>query len=124
MTHDASFVEPRSSRDNVASSIASSEAPHGDVVSSITAMASEPPQPVPVEDLLLRDINHRRSNDLRHAIGLLTMRGQRSTIAEVRQALTKAVERISTLSRTGIVMYRDEQLSLDAALQRILRGAA
>ena len=119
MTHDASFVETRSSRDNVASRIASSEAPHGDGVSSITAMASEPPQPVPVEDLLLRETNHRRSNDLRHAIVLLTMRGQRSTIADVRQALTKAVERISTLSRTGILMYRDEQLSLYTALQRI-----
>ena len=119
MIHDASFVGARQSRDNVASSIASSEAPHGDVVSSITAMASEPPQPVPVEDLLLRETNHRWSNDLQLVIGLLALQSKRSTSSEVRRALTDAMERISTLSRTRRAMWRGQQHTLDTALQQI-----
>ena len=50
MIDDASFGEARQSRDDVASSIASSAAPQS---------ASDPPQPVPGEDLLLRETTHR-----------------------------------------------------------------
>ena len=45
-------------------------------------------------ELLLRETNHRCSNDLQLVVSLLALQSQRATSPEARQALTDAMERV------------------------------
>lgn len=89
------------------------------MVSSVSTSPSEPLQSVPGEDLLLRETNHRWSNDLQLMVGLLALQSKRATNGEVRQALAEAMERISILSRTRKAMSGEQPHSLDTALRHV-----
>lgn len=83
------------------------------------AALSDPRQYPLSEELLVRETNHRWSNDLQLVIGLLALQGRRAHNAEVRRALTDAMERVSVVSRARIAMYTEKQQSLSAALTRV-----
>lgn len=70
-------------------------------------------------DLLLRETNHRCSNDLQLVIGLLSLQSQRVTSPEARQALHDAMERVSVLARARSTLHGGQQLSMEAALRQV-----
>jgi two-component sensor histidine kinase len=70
-------------------------------------------------DLLLRETNHRCSNDLQLVVSLLALQSQRATNPEARQALTDAMERVSVLARARSTMHGDRHPSLAAALRQV-----
>lgn len=70
-------------------------------------------------DLLLRETNHRCSNDLQLVVGLLSLQSQRVTSAEARQALTDAVERVTILARARSTVHADQKPSIEAALRQV-----
>jgi two-component sensor histidine kinase len=78
-----------------------------------------PQQPLQGDDLLLRETNHRCTNDLQLVVSLLTLQSRRASSPEVRQALTDAMERVSILSRARSAMYRERPQSLEAALRQV-----
>jgi len=65
-------------------------------------------------DLLLRETNHRCSNDLQLVVSLLALQSQRVTNSEARQALTDAMERVSILARARSTMHSDQKPSIEA----------
>ena len=73
----------------------------------------------PNEDLLLREITHRCSNDLQMVVGLLSMQSRRMQSEEARIALTDAMERVSILARSRAMLQRNERLTLEAALLQV-----
>jgi len=70
-------------------------------------------------DLLLRETNHRCSNDLQLVVSLLALQSQRVTNPEARQALTDAMERVSILARARSTMHGDQKPSIEAALRQV-----
>ena len=70
-------------------------------------------------DLLLRETNHRCSNDLQLVVSLLGLQSRRAANPEVSQALTDAMERVSILARARSAMHRERQPSLEAALRQV-----
>lgn len=70
-------------------------------------------------DLLLRETNHRCSNDLQLVVSLLALQSQRATNPEARQALTDAMERVSILARARSTMHADQHPSMEAALRQV-----
>lgn len=70
------------------------------------------------DDLLLRETNHRCSNDLQLVVSLLALQSRRAGTPEVRQALGDAMERVSILARSRSMMH-DGQQSLDTALRQV-----
>jgi len=70
-------------------------------------------------DLLLRETNHRCSNDLQLVVSLLSLQSQRATSLEARQALTDAMERVAVLARARTPARADHQPSLKAALRQV-----
>ena len=79
---------------------------------------SERPPP-PDEDLLLRELSHRCSNDLQMVVGLLAMQSRRVQSEEARIALTDATERVAVLARSRAMLQRKEPLTLESALQQV-----
>lgn len=71
------------------------------------------------DDLLLRETNHRCSNDLQLVVSLLGLQSRRASSAEVRQALADARDRVSILARARSAMHRDRPPSLEAALLQV-----
>lgn len=71
------------------------------------------------DDLLLRETNHRCSNDLQLVIGLLALQSKRAANPEVRHALDDAVERVSVLARARRGLYDEGPQELNAALQQV-----
>ena len=76
-------------------------------------------QPAQGDDLLLRETNHRASNDLQLVVSLLGLQSRRAASPEVRQALSDAMERVSILARSRSAMHRERQVSLEAALRQV-----
>jgi len=70
-------------------------------------------------ELLLRETNHRCSNDLQLVVSLLALQSQRATNSEARQALTDAMERVSILARARGIMHDDQKPSIAAALRQV-----
>jgi len=70
-------------------------------------------------DLLLRETNHRCSNDLQLVVSLLALQSRRAANPEVRQALTDATERVAILARARRTMQRERPPSLETALRQI-----
>lgn len=70
-------------------------------------------------ELLLRETNHRCSNDLQLVVSLLALQSQRATNPEARQALTDAMERVSVLARARSTMHGDRHPSIEAALRQV-----
>jgi two-component sensor histidine kinase len=75
--------------------------------------------PVQGDDLLLRETNHRSSNDLQMVVGLLGLQSRRAPTPEVRQALTDAGERVAVLARARRALHADQRPSLDGALRQV-----
>jgi two-component sensor histidine kinase len=71
------------------------------------------------DDLLLRETNHRCSNDLQLVVGLLGLQSRRATSPEARAALADAAERVAVVASTRAAMHRERQPTLTAALQRV-----
>lgn len=101
------------------SAVASSVKNSGDVMNSMANGLSGRRQPEQDNDLLLRETNHRCSNDLQLIVSLLAIQSRRSTNPEVRQALTDAMERVSILTRARRMMQQERQPSLEAALRQV-----
>ncbi len=70
-------------------------------------------------DLLLRETNHRCSNDLQLVVGLLSLQCQRVTSPEARQALTDTVERVTILARARSTIDGDQKPSIEVALRQV-----
>jgi two-component sensor histidine kinase len=71
------------------------------------------------DDLLLRETNHRCSNDLQLVVSLLALQSRRAISAETREALTDAMERVSILARSRAALNHQAQHSLGAALRQV-----
>ena len=71
------------------------------------------------DDLLLRETNHRCSNDLQMVVSLLALQARRATNFEAEQALTDAMERVAILSRARAALHRDRHPSLSSALRQV-----
>ena len=68
------------------------------------------------DDLLLRETNHRCSNDLQLVVSLLALQSRRAASVETREALSDAMERVSVLARSRAALNHQSQHSLGAAL--------
>ena len=68
-------------------------------------------------DLLLRETNHRCSNDLQLVVSLLRLQARRASTPEVREILQDAVERVFILSHARKAMIH--QASLESALRQV-----
>jgi len=75
--------------------------------------------PLAADDLLLRETNHRCSNDLQLVVSLLALQSQRVKSAEAREALTDAMERVSVLARSRAALHQQVQHGLGAALRQV-----
>ena len=73
----------------------------------------------PDDDLLLRETNHRCSNDLQMVVSLLALQSGRAKSDETRQALTDAMERVSVLARSRAALQHQKHLTLEAALRQV-----
>lgn len=82
-------------------------------------LVREAPRHSQDNDLLLRETNHRCSNDLQLVVSLLALQSQRATNPEARQALTDAMERVSILARARSTMHNDRHPSIEAALRQV-----
>lgn len=71
------------------------------------------------DDLLLRETNHRCSNDLQLIVSLLWLQSRRATNDETRQVLGDVAQRVAVVARARAVLNQDRQLSLDAALLQV-----
>ena len=118
MKQTPSLVRPWQSRGDVTSGGPASSIWIVDMAGCVTTTSSEPRQRAPGEDLLLREMNHRWSNDLQLVVGLLALQGKRAANSEVRQALRDAMERVSILSRARSAMF-EQQHSLETALRQV-----
>jgi two-component sensor histidine kinase len=118
MTQTPSLVRPCQSHKDVASS-RSASVRVGEVASSVASASSEQDQRAPDEHLLLRETNHRWSNDFQLVVGLLALQCRRAANPEVRQALTDTIERVLILLRARIDIHRGQQHSLEMALRKV-----
>ena len=71
------------------------------------------------DDLLLRETNHRCSNDLQLIVSLLGLQSRRAANPEVRQALSDAMDRVAVLARSRSALHRERPPSLTAALRDV-----
>ena len=73
----------------------------------------------PEAELLLRETNHRCSNDLQLVVSLLALQSRKAESAETRQALTDAMERVGVLARARASLSQERQSTLEAALRQV-----
>src|ERR1700710_3311831 len=71
------------------------------------------------DDLLLRETNHRCSNDLQLVVSLLALQSRRTDSVDARQALTDAKERVSILARSRAALHQQVHHDLGAALRQV-----
>ena len=71
------------------------------------------------DDLLLRETNHRCSNDLQLVVSLPGLQSRRAATPKVRQALADAMERVAILARARNALYRERPPSLEVALRQV-----
>lgn len=74
---------------------------------------------MPDADLLLRETNHRCSNDLQMVVSLLALESRRTINTEVRDALANAMERVGVLARSRAALSHQVQHSLGAAFLQV-----
>ena len=89
------------------------------MATNLMSEVQSPSQTAPNEDLLLRELTHRCSNDLQMVVGLLSMQSKRMQCDEARVALTDAMERVAVLARSRAMLQRNERLTLEAALLQV-----
>ena len=89
-------------------------------MASASQNTSAPTRSPPLsDDLLLRETQHRCSNDLQLVVSLLALQSRRVAGAEAREALTDAMERVSVLARARSTFQHQAQHSLEAALRQV-----
>ena len=88
-------------------------------VDPMTMIATPDLNPARCNDLLLRETNHRASNDLQLVVSLLRLQSRRAASLEVRQAFTDAIDRVSILARARTTLQGSRQSSLAAALEQV-----
>jgi two-component sensor histidine kinase len=71
------------------------------VASNTIAQSPAARQPAQSDDLLLRETNHRCSNDLQLVVSLLSLQSRRANSDETRQALADAMERVAVLAASA-----------------------
>jgi two-component sensor histidine kinase len=72
-------------------------------------------------DLLLRETNHRCSNDLQLVVGLLSLQSRNSKSDEVRAAMGDAMQRVAVLARARSALS-DDAHSLESALREVCKA--
>lgn len=85
-------------------------------VSTMSPAVRPAPQ---IDDLLLRETNHRCSNDLQLVVSLLALQSRRAVSGEAREALADAMERVTVLARARSALHRERASSLEAAVQKV-----
>jgi two-component sensor histidine kinase len=75
--------------------------------------------PIQGDDLLLRETNHRCSNDLQLVISLLALQSRRAANPEVREALADAMERVSVLAHARHALHQERPATLEVALRQV-----
>ena len=71
------------------------------------------------EGLLLRETNHRCSNDLQLVVSLLALQSLRVENAEAREALSDAMERVAVLARSRAALLQTRRPTLEVALRQV-----
>lgn len=71
------------------------------------------------DNLLLRESDHRCSNDLQLVVSLLELQARRAVSPSARQALKDATMRVGILARARGAIHRGGELSLATALRQI-----
>ncbi len=89
------------------------------MASSVSTLTPGNRQPAHGDDLLLRETNHRCSNDLQMVVSLLALQSRRAETPEARQALTDVMERVSILARARSALSQDRQPSIGGALRQV-----
>ncbi len=69
-------------------------------------------------DLLLREINHRCSNDLQLVVSLLSLQSRRAATPESREALEDAAQRVAILAEARSMLQHQDEDSLETALRK------
>lgn len=72
-----------------------------------------------LRDLLLRETNHRCTNDLQLVVSLLALQGSKALSAETRVALRQAQERVSILARSRRTLQSHNDLTLENTLHQV-----
>lgn len=89
------------------------------MTSNLATASSGPRQPPQGDDLLLRETNHRCSNDLQLVVSLLSLQSRRATSPEARDALADATSRVAVLARARAELNQKRQASLQTALRQV-----
>lgn len=89
------------------------------MASNPATTSSGPRQPPQSDDLLLRETNHRCSNDLQLVVSLLSLQSRRATSPEAREALADATSRVAVLARARAELSQRRQPSLQSALRQV-----
>lgn len=71
------------------------------------------------DDLLLRETNHRCSNDLQLVVSLLALQSRRAGNPEVSRALDDAMKRVAVLARARSILHDATPRSLASALHEV-----
>lgn len=74
---------------------------------------------VAADDLLLRETEHRCSNDLQLVVSLLALQSRQARGDEARQALGDAMERVAILARSRAALNRQRQQTVEEALSKV-----
>lgn len=91
---------------------------HRDAAKPINAAQVTRPETA-ASDLLLRETNHRCSNDLQLVVSLLALQSRRAATPEARDALADAMQRVTILAGAQSTIQRPEQDSLETALRKV-----
>jgi two-component sensor histidine kinase len=91
----------------------------GPVASNRSPTAPSDRHPAQDDDLLLRETNHRCSNDLQLVVSLLALQSRRAANPEVRGALTDAMERVSVLAHARRTLHQEQPATLELALRQV-----
>jgi len=89
------------------------------MTSSMSIMAPTLRMAAQGDDLLLRETNHRCTNDLQLVVSLLALQSKRAATVEAREALADVMERVAVLARTRTAMHRERPQSLEVTLQKV-----
>lgn len=92
------------------------------VISNVSSLAPGHDHLTQGDDLLLRETEHRCSNDLQLVVSLLALQSRRAENPQVREALADAMERVAILACARSAMHRDRSPSLQMALQQVCQG--
>jgi two-component sensor histidine kinase len=89
------------------------------MASNLLATPPSHRHPIQGDDLLLRETNHRCSNDLQLVVSLLALQSRRAANPEVRAALADAMERVSVLAHARRALHQERPVTLEVALRQV-----